>query len=1219
MGPEFFEYLQQGVQLAFVVAFWWLGVRFRLHTAPGWRLILISVSVQIVAEATVFMLDKFQTFEVLGQALRSAMPLFFGGVVVGLVIAMRDVYQHRLVEEELKQLKDGLEEAVEDRGAQLKALNAELNLRVKELESTHDALVTTNAQFSQLADNVPQAYTIFDVQRRETVYVSPGFERIWGIPAESIMARPEQWLESIHDADRERVLQQIASRREWPAERYKAEKRVLEYRIVRPDGDVRWISHRSVPILDSKGEIQRLAGVAEDITARKEAEDALAASELRYRSVVEHLQEVIFQTDADGRLVFLNPAWQEITGFHVEDSLGQALADFVHPEDQQRNESLMQPLFDGTKEVCRHQLRYITQGGDFRWVEVYALPTHGESGEVQGLSGTLMDVTDARIAADKLSEYARKIERNNQSLEQERQLLREIIVNAPVAMAMLDRDLCYIAHSKKWVEDYNLEGEELAGHDFAEQIPDLAGHWAFHISRSLSGHVLNNPEDRLKRGDGSEIILKWALHPWRDESGAVGGVILVTHSITELVLAREAAFEANRLKSEFLANMSHEIRTPMNGVIGMTGLLLDTTLDETQKEYAEIIRTSANSLLTVINDILDFSKIEAGRMVIEPAPFDLHHLVEDTADLLASNARSKALEFPVRVAPDVPRLLIGDAGRVRQIVTNLLSNAVKFTEKGMVYLNVELEHESDSSASLRFSVQDSGIGIPPDRLASVFGSFTQADASTTRRYGGTGLGLAISKQLAELMNGRIEVESEVGVGSRFSLHIAFDKGATQSDRRAHMTTMHGMIDAGVCIERQQTEQMVVELLKEAARTIDTLSRDGVEAWLVSHAQSNPQNTLLVLDHWWGSGEGKERLQSLRIRERFPDARIVILTLAQRKRAQAEEFKALGVTALLPLPFRRRQFVEASRKAQGSKSESGRSETLSGLGSVKQKLSQLNLRVLLVEDNAVNQMVAQRMLENLSCRVDLAANGREALELLANLEYDIVLMDCQMPELDGFEATRALRKRELEDDSGEHLTVIAMTANAMQGDRERCLAAGMDDYIAKPVVDSALAAMLSKWSSAQAPASGENETQAELEAATTGSHSPAPAAWEPAHEEALLKSVLDLEVIEMLMELAREAQPELLDELFLLFTEATPLAFEQISTGLAQGDAPDVVQAAHKLKGSSGSIGASRMHALARLLEEAARQGSLDHGDELLADLKQGFDDFTQAFKSHAGI
>ena len=916
--------------------------------------------------------------------------------------------------------------------------------------------------------------------------------------------------------------------------------------------------------------------VARDVTEKKEAEERLQQAEERFRSLVERMPAVTYMQEIGGPdvAVYMSPQIEVLTGYTPEDCKDPDLRfRMVHPED--RGWVMSEDDQEGEPgEVFATEYRIVHRDGHTVWVRNEAVMLE-EPGGTRYWQGFMIDITERKQA--------------EQALRQEEERYRRLIETVQEGLAYIAPEGGVVTYcNQAYAEILGLSPEEMTGRSFFDFL-DKGEKEKAREQRTLRLEGVSSAyELTVTAADGTVKVVSATGSPIFQPDGSYAGAVQTIVDTTErkryeqgLERARTAAEEASRAKSEFLANMSHEIRTPMNGVIGMTELLLDTGLDREQREYAETVRTSAENLLVIINDILDFSKVEAGKMRLEKVGFDLRNAVEDVAALLAGRAHEKRLELASLIDPGVPTELVGDPVRLKQILTNLVGNAVKFTERGEVVVRVELVGQDGETAALRFSVRDTGIGITEEQLGRLFLSFSQADTSTTRRYGGTGLGLTISRQLVRLMGGEINVESEPGAGSTFSFEITLPKqppGARKGagKPRADLRGLRALIVDDNATNRRILRQQLFSWEVENGATEN--GPDALAEMRRAAAGGAPYD-LVLLDMQMPEMDGMELARRVKADGLISPARLVLLTSTGRRGDGAEAVEA-GIAAYLTKPVRQSDLYDAIATVMGNPEEEGADgDLLVTRHSLRAKKSADRARLLVAEDNVVNQKVAARMLENLGYRVDVVADGRQALEAMAASSYGAVLMDVQMPEMDGYEATAEIRSREAR--SKTRTPIIAMTANAMAGDREQALAAGMDDYVPKPVKSEELGAVLGRWVPEDGPSDG-----------TAGGPRSEPA------------GPLDPEVLAGLRELG---DPELLAELAVMFVGDAAGRIATLRRAAGEGDATEVQRTAHTLKGSAGNMGAAGMARICAGLQDAGAAGDLGRVPALLDQLEKEFE------------
>jgi PAS domain S-box-containing protein len=822
----------------------------------------------------------------------------------------------------------------------------------------------------------------------------------------------------------------------------------LELQILTAAGRRVWVRSIGEAVRGADGAITSVQGALQDISERKAAEAETRNLADRLTATLESLTDGFFTLDREWRFTYVNREAErmftlsraDLLGHHIWDKFPEARGTISHQEYERAVRDNVAVQFDTF---------YPPLG---IWFDARAFPS------AQGLAVYFRDITDARGAAEALRGSEERC---------------RLLVNATTD-AIWDWDL---GTNALW---WNAGYEKLFGYR-REDIDPTVRSWTecIHpddLARVSAGihHVIEHDADgwtdeyRFRCHDGSYAYVLDRGHVIRDAGGKalrmIGGMTDLTDrkraaealhaEIVERKRAESAADAANRSKSEFLANMSHEIRTPLNGVIGMTELALGTDLNAEQRDYLTMVKSSGESLLNVINDILDFSKVEAGKLTVDLIPFELNHCLAGPIKLLATRAHAKGLELACDIRPDVPTALVGDPNRLRQIVTNLIGNAIKFTERGEVVLTVEVETQSDRAAVLRFSISDTGIGVPSDRQEAVFKPFVQADGSTTRKYGGTGLGLAISTSLAALLGGRMWLESEAGKGSTFLFTVPYDLDrapalAPVTDKRtAQIGQLRDM--PVLVVDDNAVNRRILEATLRRWHLNPVLAESGPAgvAAAQAHKLAGTPFRLVLLDSQMPGMDGFATAAAIRSDPSLAGTLLLMLTSGGLQ-GDAARCRVAGIAGYLMKPVSQAELLEAILVVVGGQAGAPDPVHLLTRHTLRENLRKL--RILLAEDNPVNQMVAARLLEKRGHTVVIVGDGSAALAALDEPDgggFDLILMDVQMPEMDGLEATARIRVRE--KSSGRHLPIVAMTAHAMKGDEERCLAGGMDGYVSKPI-------------------------------------------------------------------------------------------------------------------------------------------------------------------------
>jgi two-component system, sensor histidine kinase and response regulator len=899
----------------------------------------------------------------------------------------------------------------------------------------------------------------------------------------------------------------------------------------------------------------------------------------------------------DGYFKYLNPAWETVLGYTREELLSRPYLEFIHPDDRAATSAEAAHITSGRSTVS-FENRYLCKDGSYKWL-LWSAVVRADKKLIYAIAA---DVTERKCEQARLSaQYA----------------ITRVLAEAPTLASATPRILQTICESLHWsmgaiwrvdqtkkllrcVETWHVPSAQVTDFDrstlsstFAPGV-GLPGRvwsqalplWIEDVTRDSNFPRASMAHQEGLRAAfgfpillGAEVlgVLEFFSHqiqrPDRkllEMMSAIGSQLgqFVERKQAEdalrvyardLETARKRAEEATRAKSEFLANISHEIRTPMNAIIGMTELVLGTRLTREQREYLDVIQGSANGLLTLVNDLLDFSKIEARKLQLDHVGFNLRDALEDTLRVLAPRADQKGVELACRIDLNVPDALLGDPLRLRQIVVNLVGNAIKFTDRGEVVLRVQADSSRDGKVELRFSVMDTGIGIPLEKQALIFEAFSQADSSTTRRYGGTGLGLAISAQLVDLMGGRISVDSQPGRGSTF--HFTARLELDEPRLKKPVAPWRTLTDLPVLIvDDNATNRRILEEVFINWRMRPVAADSGAAGlhMLKESLRSDKPFVVVLLDGHMPEMDGFAVAERILRDRRYSDIKVVMLTSA----AQPEDVircRKLGVSGYLTKPIKQSELFDVIVSAIGQpipqRVRASRRRRVS-------RAAQAALQVLLAEDNQVNQLVATRILEKLGNRVTVVSNGREALAAAQSDKFDLIAMDVQMPEMDGLEATRAIRA--WEKTTGRHTPIVALTAHAMKGDRERCLAAGMDGYTSKPIrikeLQEEIAQLIRLPLSSQGATSSINQEEGVID------------------QQAVLAGV--------------DGNMAVLRELVRLFLADYPQRLAEIKDAIRRGDAGALRRAAHTLQGSIGNFAAEKAFAAAQRMESIARNGDL---------------------------
>ena len=1034
---------------------------------------------------------------------------------------------------------------------------------VTERKRIEDELRENQNQLAMVIDTVNEGITFSDERGHFEVF-NPTMERLTGYTKEEANATDFSLLLYPDPDSRQRALDGLKDLLE------KGEIHDEETTITTKSQDQR-ILLVTTKLLNANGRKMFLSAYR-DITERKRMEENLEANRAWLSAIFDNVGVGISIIDPTGRYIQANRWWTERLGYTLEELRRFTSHDITHQDDREASRSEMQTLVQGRVGHYELEKRYVCKNGEVFWAILAVTPIRRPGGELEAVVGIISDITERKRAQEELQVSEIRF--------------REMFDEAPVGYHELDTSGQITRVNRTELQTLGYTTEEMCGRpvwDFIEER-DASQH---SVLQKLAGERPpgRNVERTYRRKDGSTVPVLCEDKLLRDIEGRITGIRTTLQDIThrkrmeeELKSAKEAAEAATKAKSEFLAVMSHEIRTPMNGVIGMTDLLTQTTLTAEQSDLVDTLRVSGETLLTVINDILDFSKIESGKIELEEAPFEPRTCIEEVYDLLSQKASAKNLDLLYWIDPEVPSGIIGDKYRLRQIMFNLIGNAIKFTEKGEIFTSVKLKWRVGKTFELQFSVRDSGIGIPQDKLDRLFKAFMQVDSSTTRRYGGTGLGLAISMRLVELMKGKIWVESEMGKGSNF--HFTMQSSVPTTSEVLPEVYVRGK---NVAIAGRR-----VLLVDDNATNLRIL-RDLCHHWqLIPRATQSPAEALEwikkgdpfdlgILDMQMPDVDGEQLAHSIRSLRPSAALKLILLSSlgsAVREGERGEELFFAEVAK----PIKQSQLYNVIAEAlSGQKVATSRKKS-----SVDHKTAaQAPMNILVAEDNAVNQKLILHILQQFGHTADVVSNGLEVLKILERKKFDIILMDVQMPEMDGLETTRTIVNSRTID---ERPKIIALTADAMIEDRQKCIDAGMDDYLSKPVHMDDVAAILSRWG----PAPGKREQT-------------------PQEEES--KEFLEFEkaVLQRLKEFGVAGDPGFVVGLLDDFIKTAQQLIAELPGAYARRDHSRLDYLSHTLKGSFTTFNLIHLVAIAAGIEKRAEANELDGLEKDLEVLRTQFE------------